>query len=396
MFNQTQSWGTTYSAVPVITNERIPEPKQELRELAVMHLINGEYFSGAERVQQLLGKRLPEFGVKPTFVCLKPNKFPGLSDLPSETIRLAPMRGRFDFGIVRAIEQMLQDGKYDLLHAHTPRAAMVAAMVARRNDIPWIYHVHSPTVRDSTRALFNGVNDWAERLSLLNCSKLITVSKSLRREMLSRGWARSRVVAVGNGVAIQSPISPETRMNEPTWRLGVVALFRPRKGLEVLLEALSLLPDEMRIELEVIGGFESPGYERLIHRRVEELNIASRVHFRGFTKDVISATRRFDAMVLPSLFGEGMPMVVLEALSCGIPVIATKVEGTPEVIREGQEGVLAEPQNSASLATAIARMTASRSNWAKMSRNAFNRHRSQFTDTHMAESVAKVYRRMLP
>ena len=105
--------------------------------------------------------------------------------------------------------------------------------------------------------------------------------------------------------------------------------------------------------------------------------------------------RNLDAMVLPSLFGEGMPMVVLEALACGVPVIATRVEGTPEVIRDGYEGILAEPRSAASLADAIERFVSDRKAWIQMSYQAVQRHRSGFSDSQMAQKTAKVYQRVI-
>jgi glycosyltransferase involved in cell wall biosynthesis len=104
--------------------------------------------------------------------------------------------------------------------------------------------------------------------------------------------------------------------------------------------------------------------------------------------------RTFDAMVLPSLFGEGMPMVVLEALACGVPVIATRVEGTPEVVRHMKEGILANPQDADSLAQAIKHFTSDRLAWETMSRNAVLRHRDGFSDRNMARRTASVYRKL--
>ena len=366
------------------------------RQLSSLHLINGEHFSGAERVQQLLGNRLPDFGVAANFACLKPGKFPELSGLECDRVRSIGMKSRFDLSIVQRITDYAYETQTDVLHAHTPRTAMIASFVAKRCSLPWVYHVHSPTARDSTRALVNRVNDWVEAYSLRNADHIITVSKSLRREMLSRGHSRHKITAVANGVAEQPPIDPTERISTDHWKLGMVALVRPRKGIEVLLEAIAKLNEERsRITLDVIGGFETPEYETSIRALIQRLNLEGVVHLRGFTKDVPAVMRTFDAMVLPSLFGEGMPMVVLEALACGVPVIATRVEGTPEVIRHGQEGLLARPQDPDSLSQAIRAFISDRSDWCRMSRSAVQRHRQGFSDTRMAERTARVYRNLL-
>ena len=88
-------------------------------------------------------------------------------------------------------------------------------------------------------------------------------------------------------------------------------------------------------------------------------------------------------------------MVVLEALSAAVPVVATRVEGTPEIIRDGIEGVLAEPGDAHSLAESMLRMTSSRATWQRMSERAVARHRCAFSDQLMAQRIARVYRRVL-
>jgi glycosyltransferase involved in cell wall biosynthesis len=364
---------------------------------SVLHLINGEHFSGAERVQQLLGKRLPECGVAVDFACLKPGKFLQHSGLSPDRVFSVPMHGRFDRDIARRIHNLLMAGNYQLLHAHTPRSAMIASRVAARSKLPWVYHVHSPTSRDSSRRIINRVNDLVERWSLRNCARLITVSRSLRREFLRRGMSRSLLRCVPNGVPDLSPIDPWQRLEQRRWRLGMVALFRPRKGLEVLLEALRHeVLRSLDLEVEIIGGFETAEYEKLIHRLVAQYRLESIVRFTGFTDNVPGRLSQLDGLVLPSLYGEGMPMVVLEALAGGVPVIATRVEGTPEIIRHGREGWLAEPRNAASLAAAVEAFTRDRGAWAQMSEAAVVRHRDHYSDRRMAEKIAGIYRQLLP
>jgi glycosyltransferase involved in cell wall biosynthesis len=305
------------------------------------------------------------------------------------------MKNRFDLSIVSRIANHARSVGADVLHAHTPRTAMIAGLVAKHCKLPWVYHVHSPTARDSTRSAINRINDWIEAYSLRNASHIITVSKSLRREMLQRGYSRQRITAIANGVAEQPPIDPSARRDQRHWRLGMVALVRPRKGIEVLLEAIAAMGSERsNVTLDVIGGFETPQYESSVRSLIKQLGLEQTVNLRGFTKDVPSIMRTFDAMVLPSLFGEGMPMVVLEALACGVPVIATSVEGTPEVVRHEKEGILAKPQDSHSLCEAIRQFISNRSTWEQMSNSAVRRHRDGFSDKNMARRTARVYRKL--
>jgi glycosyltransferase involved in cell wall biosynthesis len=371
-----------------------PEPRPRLG--SVLHLINGQHFAGAERVQQLLGRRLPELGIDATFACLKPGKFPAACGLSAERVIQVPMRGRFDVGVAGRLAKLVVAKGYDLLHAHTPRTALIASMVARRTGTPWVYHVHSPTARDSTRGLVNRINAWIERYALSECSHVVTVSNSLREEMLAAGVEASRLSVIPNGVPAIEPIDRQARMEQYGWRLGLVALMRPRKGVEIALQAMAAIKmNGLPIKLELIGSFETLEYESQIYKLIKQLHLGDVVSCMGFTSDIPSALHRLDALLLPSLFGEGMPMVVLEALSAGVPVIATSVEGTPEVVRQGVEGMLAEPRSAQSLTDCIVAMTQCREDWREMSVNALKRHRESYSDSVMAERTVEVYKRLM-
>jgi len=178
--------------------------------------------------------------------------------------------------------------------------------------------------------------------------------------------------------------------------LGTVALFRPRKGIEVLLEAVAELRKQgLPVRLRAVGGFETPEYEREVMSLVEKLGLADAIDWTGFTEDVNGELVEMDLFVLPSLFGEGLPMVVLEAMAAGVPVVATRVEGIPEAIRDGQDGLLAEPGDPASLARAIGRIVRGEVDGHALSTSAQARHAQAFSDRSMAAGVAEVYRRVL-
>ena len=102
-----------------------------------------------------------------------------------------------------------------------------------------------------------------------------------------------------------------------------------------------------------------------------------------------------DLFVLPSLFGEGLPMVVLEAMSAGVPVVATRVEGTPEAIRDGVDGIIADPGDPADLARAIESIITGENDWSALRGNARQRQADTFSDHSMAAGVADVYARII-
>ena len=178
----------------------------------------------------------------------------------------------------------------------------------------------------------------------------------------------------------------------------MAALFRPRKGIEILLQALALLRERgQQINFRAIGPFETQPYEQEVLALVEKLGLAECIHWTGFVGDVHKELRQADFFVLPSLFGEGLPMVVLEALAVGLPVIASDVEGIPAAVRHGKEGLLVEPGNPESLAAAIAEIVGPMSayNYSELCINAYRRHVECFSTEQMARRLSEVYDEIL-
>jgi len=372
-----------------------PRPQSiETTPAKILHLINGEHFSGAERVQDLLALALPKFGYEVEFACLKPGKFPTARHSQSQLHEL-PMRSRFDWGCVNRLKQLLKEREISLIHTHTPRTLLMARLAIRQSRIPLVYHVHSPVGRDSNRRFSNWINTRLEKWSLKKATKIICVSQSLQRYMLSLGFPEDQLAVVQNGVAVTKQ-TRERPAPEKTWTIGTMALFRPRKGTEILLEALKLLQDQNApVKLRAVGPFETPEYQKSVLDHVARLGIEDMIEWVGFQTDVNAQLRQMDLFVLPSLYGEGLPMVVLEAMANGVPVIASNVEGIPEAIRDGIDGRIFEPGNPRDLFLKINRMIGKRDRWLEMSRSCIERQQLKLSDISMAAGVAEVYRHIL-
>jgi glycosyltransferase involved in cell wall biosynthesis len=357
----------------------------------VLHVINGEHYSGAERVQDLLASRLPQFGYNVGIVCVKPVRFPLERETKAAPLYEMPMQGRVDLRVVRQLVRLIQNDGYQLVHAHTPRTAVIGRLAARKAGVPFVYHVHSPAGRDSTRRLLNAVNSLVEWHTVRGADRLIAVSPSLQHYMIARGFAAERVVCVPNGVPLAVGVADRAPPRGP-WTIGTVALFRPRKGIEVLLEALASLRSwGTEVRLRAVGGFETLAYETSVLALTERLGLADAIEWVGFTREINAELAKLDLFVLPSLFGEGLPMVVLEAMAAGVPVVASRVEGIPEAIAHRESGLLVEPGSVSQLAAAVKEFVEGELDYAAISRVGRDRHRERFSDTAMAERLARVY-----
>ena len=362
---------------------------------AVLHIINGEHYAGAERVQDLLALRLPEHGFEVAFACLKPGRFPEARRAKDAPLHALAMRGRWDLRPAWQIARLVRQCGYRLIHAHTPRTLMIGRLAGALSGVPTVYHVHSPTSRDTTRRWTNRVNSCIERWSLTGVAQMIAVSESLRRHIEQAGFDPRRLRVVHNGVPGLGPLAHRDRPRD-VWTLGTVALIRPRKGIETLLEALAALRNEgLPVRLRAVGPFETPDYETAVKDRAAELGLLDAIDWVGFSSDVPGELARMDLFVLPSLFGEGLPMVVLEAMAAGVPVVAGDVEGIPEAITDGREGRIVPAGDHAALAEAIRQVIHGCPDWCAMRAQAWARHAEQFSDGAMAAGVAAAYRDVL-
>jgi len=378
-------------------------PSSTLPRTRVLHVINGEVYGGAERALDHLARHLGRFGFDVVMACLKPGLFPKARHCRDLPLVEVPMRSRCDLRPVRALVEMVRSGGFRLIYAHTARSALVAGLVSRITGVPLVYHVQSPTARDTTRRWRNWLNSLVERFSLRRARALVAVSQSLADDLRRQGYATDRVAVVPNGSPCreavgsgQRAVGSGQRTGKAEWVLGMTALIRPRKGIEVALRALTLLRRQgLPVRFRVVGPFETPAYEQEVKTLACRLGLQDAVEWVGFTRDVDRELAQMDLFVLPSLFGEGTPLVLFEAMAAGVPVVSTRVEGIPEIVRDGRDGLLVEPGDHEALATALAKIIRGEVDWRAMRQSALARHREKFSDTAMAAGMAAVYRRVL-
>jgi L-malate glycosyltransferase len=163
------------------------------------------------------------------------------------------------------------------------------------------------------------------------------------------------------------------------------------KGLDVAITALSLLPAEHRWQLDLVGDGElSDELEALAAR----LGVAGRVTFHGFRRDVEALMADADVLLMPSLH-EGLPYTLLEAMSLGLPVVASNVGGLAEVLRDGETGLLVQVGDARALAAALVLLAEATELRAVLGAAAAAEQRRRFTLAAMGESYLAAYRQAL-
>lgn len=141
--------------------------------------------------------------------------------------------------------------------------------------------------------------------------------------------------------------------SDKVWKLLCVANVQKRKGLEYLIDAIKLIKNT-KIKLDLVGVIKDEGYDRYLKTKIYESGLGSGVECKGYLSgdELWKAYRDADLFVLPSLI-EAYGMVLIEAMSFGLPIIASRVGGIPEIVEDGVNGLLVRPADPAELAKAI-------------------------------------------
>ena len=268
-------------------------------------------------------------------------------------------RSTWDLTRVRRLRTLLKRGRFDILHTHKFGSNVWGALFARACRVPVV-------VAQEHTWSYEGqpLRKWIDgRVVGRLATRFVAVSEAdAARMVMDEKVPPEKVVVMPTGY-IPRPFTPDTDLRSElgvapeTPLVGTAVVFRPQKAVEVLLEAHARLLTSMPDAHLAIAG-DGPIRAKLEHR-ARELALDGRVHFLGKRNDVDAILRTLDVAALSSDF-EGKPLFVLECMANRTPLVATAVGGLPELIRDGETGVLVPPRDPEALAHAIERLLVDR------------------------------------
>jgi D-inositol-3-phosphate glycosyltransferase len=337
-----------------------------------VHRIGG--IGGSERHLLTLLPALAEHGVEVSFLGLDdprraPDPFYEALSVPYE--RLPAPR---DLDPLLALHVRRATRRADIVHTHLVHADVYGAFGARRL-------VSTKHNDDPFRA---GPFRFLERTLAHRAARIIAITESLARFQIERvGLPRDKVEVVHYGLDdlprawgtnAPDPVPADARV------LLCVCRLEPQKGVDVAIRAL---PDVPGAQLVVLG--EGPQRAEL-ERLARELGV--QVYLPGRVPDVAAWLRRADLLVHPVRW-EGFGLALLEAMLASLAVVATRVSSIPEIVSDGETGLLVPPDDPSALAAALNRVLADPAGYGDRGRA---RARAEFSVARMAEKTLEVYR----
>jgi glycosyltransferase involved in cell wall biosynthesis len=358
---------------------------------------------GVGGVEQLILSTAPllqKEGFEVTVACLKGWDILG-DELDARGVRAVALgaRGRLDFRAAGRLLTLLRSSRIQILHAHLFLANQVARFLGRLAGVPVIITSHHDI------DLWMGLRHrLIERVTAPWSDAVVACSEAVRRHAVETfGLRRGLVHTLHNGIEIgeDRPLDPERRRllrrelgaGPEDLLLGCVGrLVEPKKGLAVLLAAVGRIARAVPgARLAIVG--DGPARSFLERRAVQE-GVRGRTVFAGLRRDVDALMSAFDLFVLPSNW-EGFGIALLEAMAATVPVVATRVGGVPEVVLDGETGLLVPPGDPEALAAACIDLLGDRERAARLAAAGRRRVETEFGAASVVERMAALYRDLL-
>lgn len=283
-----------------------------------------------------------------------------------------------------------------IIHAHGQRAGLFTAYAARKS-VNMIYTEHN---FDDTYQLKNPINNFIQKTILKSvCGRydlIIAVSEAVKNYLVSHRFAdTNEVVVMPNGIDLSHWSSLKKTHKIATVNLhpviGTVGSLVTKKGQKYLIQAFAQFTKKYPLaRLEIVG--DGPEKENL-QALVTSMSLHRNVSFLGSQKDIAPIVSKWDIFVLPSI-SETFGIVILEAMALGLPVVATKVGGIPDIIDDGKNGLLVQSKDSITLCKAIEKILDHPALAAELKRNGEKRI-TDFDIIKIVEKIENIYLRLI-
>lgn len=314
-------------------------------------------------------------------------------------VRVVELQGlrdkSFDIPAIKKIRKLIEDEKPDIVHTHASLSARIAARQYKVCKIVYTRHCDFPISKIYKYKIVRWLN---KMLNESLTDKIIATSEQAKENLIKQGLSENIITTILNGVNKVQEISEEEKqkvkdrysITSDKIIVGYLARVEELKGHKYFIEAAKIISDKFNDKYKfLIMG--SGSYEEEAKKLVKELQLENTVIFTGFIKDVYEMLNILDIQINASYLSETTSLSLLEGMSIGVPTVATKCGGTPNMIDERQNGLLVEKADAQSLAEGIINITADEDNYQYMKRRSKEIFGERYTSKIYAQNIEKVY-----
>lgn len=300
------------------------------------------------------------------------------------------MASRINFKNLLKLNKILEEEKIDIVHAHGTRAAFYIGILSLIKPIKFVYTVHGFSYRRGVKTLKNQLSMQVERFIANKSKKVISVSDTDRKDAIQIGILKqSNSTTIYNSVDDKEFLKKKIlNFNKETIKICTIGRFVEQKGYEYLIKAIpEIIKKKPNSEFILIGDGPLKNEMEYLSK---ELGVNQYIKFLGYRNDVSKILVNSDIFVLPSLW-EGLPISVIEALASKVPVVATSVNGTVEIVESGSSGVLVRPKDVEELAQAIVDILENEKTAVQYAEEGYKTFNEKFTLSQMIDKTINIY-----
>ena len=354
---------------------------------------------GIETLILEIGKRLNRDIFDPSvFIFRKDGKL--RSEFAKWNIPVIEIRknGGFDWFLPLRLSRALKQHSVDIVHTHNPANWLYGGIAARLAGFPLVHTEHTTCDYHNYH-----VRRWKliERILARFTDVISAVSESVKDYMVNIVHiSPSKLKVVHNAVNLEdfniqidrALLKRQLKLKKKDIVIGNIARFYENKDQQTLLRALKIVLDDYKNVFLLLAG-DGPLKEKM-QDLAKDLKINKQVQFLGNRRDIPNLLKIMDIFVLSSK-REGLPIVLLEAMASGVPVVATNVDGNGELVTHNETGMLVLPNNPKALAEVIIQLLKDKARMKKIGINGKNRVEKEFTFATMVRTYEDIYKSLV-
>jgi glycosyltransferase involved in cell wall biosynthesis len=368
-----------------------------MSQYTILHAIDTPGPGGAETVVLNLATRLDPRRFR-SLALLSPQSWIG-DRLKEHGVPTFCAEGRwYDLRLPRAIARVIREQRVDLVHSHLPDQNFYTCLAGRLTRCRTLVTYHGPVELSTAKQLRSRIK---LRFVRSSATGVVVVCDFVGEMLKKLGFPKSKVVRIYNGVSVKQfdrteriNLKQELALRNGAKLIGMVANVRQSKGYEYFIRAAKqVCAADPNAHFIAVGDIDQE-LARPLWGLLEELKLRDRVHFLGFREDVPEILENLDVFVLSST-SEGFPLVLLEAMAAGKPVVATRCGGPQEVLSDTGTGYLVPVADAQELAARISQLLAQPEHAAALGANARKKVQAEFSVEQMIARYERLYERVL-
>jgi glycosyltransferase involved in cell wall biosynthesis len=305
---------------------------------------------------------------------------------------------KFDVRIVSWLTRLIREGDYELMDTQNVQSKLWGSLAAKRTGIALISTINSWYTAEHGANMKGRIYQAIELLTNRALDLYIVVSSDGREHLLAEGIPQDKIVLIPNAIDVYPEAIPICRdrlirlLNLPDDVLICCAVGRLvwAKGYEVLIEAFSIITERYPQAHCLILGEGNLHLE--LERHISRLGLQKHIHLLGLRdpEETLSIIKSSDVFVMPS-HSEATPVALLEAAALGLPILATRVGGIPDMVRDWEQALLVPPGNPTALTSGLLMLIDQPDLAARLSAGAQSRVREEFGLQSQVEATIRAY-----